>query len=32
MSEYDLVLLRNIKKLYKWEESEDGFISKKPAA
>lgn len=32
MSEYDLVLLRNIKKLYKWEEGEDGFISKKTAA
>jgi putative transposase len=32
MSEYDLVLLRNIRKLYKWAESEDGFISKKPAA
>ena len=32
MSEFDLVLLRNIRKLYKWEDSEDGFISKKPAA
>lgn len=30
MSEYGIVLLRNIKKLYTWEESEDGFISKKP--
>lgn len=32
MSRYDLALLRNIRKLYKWKESEDGFISKKAAA
>jgi hypothetical protein len=32
ISMYDLALLRNIRKLYKWEESEDGFISKKAVA
>lgn len=32
MSLYDLALLKNIRKLYEWEESEDGFISKKTAA
>ena len=32
MSDFDLALLRNIRKLYNWQESEDGFISKKPAA
>ncbi len=25
MSSYDLALLRNIRKLYEWEESDDGF-------
>jgi hypothetical protein len=32
MSDFDLALLRNIRKLYNWKENEDGFISKKPAA
>ena len=32
MSKYDLALLRNLRKLYEWEENEDGFISKKTAA
>jgi transposase-like protein len=32
MSAFDLALLRNIKKLYDWEENEDGFISKKAVA
>jgi putative transposase len=32
MSAYDLALLRNIRKLYKWEENENGFISKKVVA
>ena len=32
MSAFDLALLRNIRKLYDWEESEDGFISKKAVA
>ena len=32
MSSYDLALLKNIRKLYEWEENEDGFISKKTAA
>jgi hypothetical protein len=29
MSEYDLVLLRNLKKLYGWQEEEAGHFSKK---
>ena len=32
MSEYDLTLLKNLRKLYGWEDDEDGFISKKMAA
>ena len=32
MSEYDLSLLRNLRKLYGWEEDDNGFISKKLAA
>jgi len=32
MGAYDLALLRNIRKLYEWEENDDGFISKKSAA
>ena len=32
MTEYDLVLLRNVRKLYGWAEEENGFISKKVAA
>jgi putative transposase len=32
MSAYDLAILRNIRKLYEWEASEDGFISKKAVA
>jgi transposase-like protein len=32
MSEYDLALLRNIRKLYAWEENDDGFISKRAVA
>lgn len=32
MSKYDLVLLKNLRKLYGWEEDERGFISKKMAA
>jgi hypothetical protein len=32
MSAFDLALLRNIRKLYDWEESGDGFISKKAVA
>jgi transposase-like protein len=32
MSEYDLTILRNLRKLYGWEESEEGYISKRAAA
>ena len=32
MSEYDLALLKNIRKLYGWKEDENGFISMKLAA
>jgi transposase-like protein len=32
MSEYDLVLLRNLRKLYNWKEDENGFISRDAAA
>jgi len=32
MSAFDLALLRNIRKLYDWEENGDGFISKKAVA
>ncbi len=32
MGAYDLALLRKIRKLYEWEENDDGFISKKSAA
>jgi len=32
MSEYDLTILRNLRKLYGWEESEQGYISKRAAA
>jgi putative transposase len=32
MGAFDLALLRNIKKLYDWEENEDEFISKKAVA
>ena len=32
MSEYDLTILRNLRKLYGWEESEEGYISKGAAA
>jgi transposase-like protein len=32
MSEYDLTLLRNIRHLYGWKKSDDGFISKQRAA
>lgn len=32
MSEYDLMLLRNLRKLYGWEEEQNRFISKKVAA
>jgi len=32
MSAYDLTLLKNLRKLYGWEEDENGFISKKLAA
>jgi transposase-like protein len=31
MSEYDLALLRNVRKLYGWGEEENGFISNKVA-
>ena len=32
MSEYDLAVLKNIKKLYGWKEEENGYISKEAAA
>jgi transposase-like protein len=32
MSEYDLAVLKNIKKLYGWKEDENGYISKETAA
>jgi transposase-like protein len=32
MSEYDLVVLRNLRKLYGWKEDEEGYISKRAAA
>jgi len=32
MSTDDLALLRNIRKLYNWEDNEDGFISKTAVA
>jgi putative transposase len=32
MSKYDLTILRNLRKLYGWEESEGGYISKRAAA
>ena len=32
MNEYDLVVLKNIKKLYGWKEEENGYISKEAAA
>jgi putative transposase len=32
MSDYDLTVLKNIKKLYGWEEGKDGYISKEAAA
>jgi hypothetical protein len=32
MSEYDLMVLRHLRKLYGWEEDENGFISKQMAA
>jgi len=32
MSDYDLTILRNLRKLYGWEESEEGYISKRAAA
>jgi len=32
MSEYDLSLLRNIRHLYGWKESQNGVISKQNAA
>lgn len=32
MNDYDLALLKNIRKLYGWKHNDDGFISMKPAA
>jgi transposase-like protein len=32
MSDYDLTLLRNLRRLYGWGEDQNGFISKKAAA
>jgi len=32
MSDYDLAILRNLRKLYGWEEDDEGCISKKAAA
>ncbi len=32
MSEFDLSLLRNLRKLYGWKEDDSGFISKETAA
>ncbi len=32
MSEYDLTVLKNIRKLYGWNEDDNGFLSKKLAA
>lgn len=32
MSEFDLSLLRNLRKLYRWKDDESGFISKETAA
>ena len=32
MNEYDLVVLKKIKKLYGWKEEENGYISKEAAA
>jgi len=32
MSDYDLTILRNLRKLYCWEENAEGYISKKAAA
>lgn len=32
MSDYDLTILRNLRKLYGWEENAEGYISKKAAA
>ena len=32
MSDYDLTILRNLRKLYGWEENDEGYISKKAAA
>ena len=31
MSDYDLTILRNLRKLYGWEENDEGYISKKAA-
>ncbi len=32
MSEYDLAVLRNLRRLYGWKEDEEGYISKKAVA
>lgn len=32
ISDYDLVLLKNLRKLYDWGENDKGFISKETAA
>ena len=32
MSDYDLTVLKNIRKLYGWEEDRNGYISKEAAA